>query len=88
MEHDKKESSRTKKIREAKIEDDTFGIKRLLKSGALKASELGDKVGFTQEEEYKDDKPIKKKAGGVIKSSASKRADGVAIKGKTKGRMV
>ena len=88
MEHEKKESSRTKKIREAKIEDDTFGIKRLLKSGALKASELGDKVGFTQEEEYKDDKPIKKKAGGVIKSSASKRADGVAIKGKTKGRMV
>ena len=88
MEHDKKESSRTKKIRDTQIEDDTFGIKRLLKSGALKASELGDKVGFTQEEEYKDDKPIKKKAGGVIKSSASKRADGVAIKGKTKGRMV
>jgi len=31
---------------------------------------------------------ISKKAGGVIKSSASKRADGCAIKGKTKGRMV
>ena len=88
MDNEKKESSRTKKIREAKIEDDTFGIKRLLKSGALKASELGDKVGFTQEEEYKDDKPIKKKAGGVIKSSASKRADGCAKRGKTKGRMV
>jgi len=28
------------------------------------------------------------KAGGVIKSSASKRADGCCIKGKTKGRMV
>jgi hypothetical protein len=54
----------------------------------LKASELGDKVGFTQEEDYKDDKPIKKKAGGMIKSSASKRADGIAKKGKTKGRMV
>ena len=88
MDNEKKESSRTKKIREAKIEDDTFGIKRLLKSGALKASELGDKVGFTQEEEYKDDKPIKKKTGGVIKSSASKRADGCAKRGKTKGRMV
>ena len=88
MDNEKKESSRTKKIREAKIEDDTLGIKRLLRAGALKASELGDKVGFTQEEEYKDDKPIKKKAGGVIKSSASKRADGCAKRGKTKGRMV
>jgi hypothetical protein len=28
------------------------------------------------------------KKGGVVKSSASKRADGIAIKGKTKGRMV
>lgn len=32
---------------------------------------------------------VKKKAkGGTVKSSASKRADGCAIKGKTKGRMV
>jgi hypothetical protein len=28
------------------------------------------------------------KAGGVIKSSASKRADGCAVKGKTRGRMI
>jgi len=28
------------------------------------------------------------KKGGVVKSSASKRADGCAIRGKTKGRMV
>jgi heme oxygenase len=28
------------------------------------------------------------KKGGMVKSSASKRADGIAIKGKTKGRMV
>ena len=88
MADEKKESSRTKKIRDTKIEDDTFGIKQIIKSGALKASELGDKVGFTQEEDYKDDKPIKKKAGGMVKSSASKRADGIAIKGKTRGRMV
>lgn len=88
MADEKKESSRTKKIREAKIEDDTFGIKRVLKAGALKASELGDKVGFTQEDDYKDDKPIKKANGGMVKSSASKRADGCATKGKTRGRMV
>jgi hypothetical protein len=28
------------------------------------------------------------KKGGIVKSSASKRADGIAKKGKTKGRMV
>ena len=59
MDNEKKESSRTKKIRDTQIEDDTLGIKRVLKAGALKASELGDKIGFTQEEEYKDKKPIK-----------------------------
>jgi hypothetical protein len=84
MASETKESSRTKKIREAKIEDDTFGIKSMLRSGALKASQLGDKVGFTQEDEYKDDKkPVKKAKGGYVK-----KADGIAMKGKTKGRMV
>jgi len=33
-------------------------------------------------------RPLKMKNGGVVRSSASKRADGVAIKGKTKGRFV
>jgi len=28
------------------------------------------------------------KKGGVVKSSASKRADGIALRGKTRGRMV
>jgi len=32
--------------------------------------------------------PTKMKKGGVVKSSASKRADGCASKGKTKGRFV
>ena len=83
MDNEKKESSRTKRIRDTQIEDDTLGIKRVLKAGALKASELGDKIGFTQEEEYKDKKPIKKAKGGYVKA-----ADGCAKKGKTKGRMV
>ena len=84
MDNEKKESSRTKKIRDTQIEDDTFGIKRVLKAGALKASELGDKVGFTQEDEYKDNKkPVKKAKGGYVKA-----ADGCAKRGKTKGRMV
>ena len=33
-------------------------------------------------------RPLKMKSGGSVKSSASKRADGCAIRGKTKGRMV
>ena len=32
--------------------------------------------------------PEKKAKGGMIKSSASKRADGCAIKGKTRGKMI
>jgi hypothetical protein len=76
-------SERTKRIEESKIEDDTFGIKKVLRAGALKASQLGDKIGFTQEEEYKDKKPVKKAKGGYVK-----KADGCAKKGKTKGRMV
>ena len=32
-------------------------------------------------------KPIKKAKGGAIKSSASSRGDGIAQRGKTKGRM-
>ncbi len=31
---------------------------------------------------------IGKKKGGSIKSSASKRADGIAMKGKTRGKMI
>ena len=33
-------------------------------------------------------RPLKMKKGGSVKSSASKRADGIAMKGKTKGRFV
>lgn len=83
MSDETKDSTRTKKIREAKIEDDTLGIKKVMKAGALKASELADRIGFTQEDEYKDKEPVKKKAGGSV-SSASKRADGIAIRGKTR----
>jgi hypothetical protein len=41
------------------------------------------------EDESKGKKPTVKKAkGGSVKSSASKRGDGIAQRGKTKGRMV
>jgi hypothetical protein len=83
-----KDSTRTKKIKEAKIEDDFMGIKKGVKYGATKLSELGDRIGFTQEDKYAPKDTVKKASGGMIKSSASKRADGCAVKGKTKGKMV
>jgi hypothetical protein len=48
-----------------------------------------DKVGRESDSEYRretKDKGMKK--GGSVKSSASKRADGIAKKGKTRGKMV
>jgi hypothetical protein len=68
----------------------------MLKKAAVGISRLGDAVGFTQEDKYKGktreevakkSAPEKKRAGGSV-GSASKRADGIAIKGKTRGRMV
>ncbi len=68
----------------------------MLKKAVVGISRLGDAVGFTQEDKYKGktrqeiakkSAPEKKRAGGVV-GSASKRADGCAVKGKTRGRMV
>ncbi len=68
----------------------------MLKKAVVGISRLGDAVGFTQEDKYKGktrqeiakkSAPEKKRAGGVV-GSASKRADGCATKGKTRGRMV
>jgi hypothetical protein len=43
---------------------------------------------FPDTERVPGKKQLKMKKGGMVKSSASKRADGIAMKGKTKGRMV
>jgi hypothetical protein len=84
------ESTRTKMIRETKVDDDMPLVKRAVRAVTLGASKLADKMGFTQEKEYKDkskEELVKKRSGGKV-SSASKRADGCAQKGKTKGRMI
>ncbi len=47
---------------------------------------LRDKI-FGPEKTKQPKEPVKKAKGGSV-SSASKRADGCAIKGKTKGKMV
>lgn len=39
-------------------------------------------------DKIKPSEPVKKAKGGMVRSSASKRADGCAQRGKTKGKMV
>jgi hypothetical protein len=85
------ESTRTKMIRETKVDDDMPLVKRAVRAVTLGASQLADKAGFTQEKEYADkskEQLMKKRAGGTVGSSASKRADGCATKGKTRGKIV
>lgn len=84
-------STRTKMIEEAKVDEDQSGIKSMVKKGAAAASSFLDRLGLKQEKEYegktKEELAIKKRKGGTV-SSASKRADGCAVRGKTRGRMV
>ena len=48
---------------------------------------MRDKIFGPEKPKEKPQEPVKKAKGGMV-GSASKRADGCAIKGKTKGRMV
>jgi hypothetical protein len=47
-----------------------------------------DMDDFAKRAKERAAKKIKMKKGGMIKSSASKRGDGIALRGKTRGRMV
>jgi hypothetical protein len=47
-----------------------------------------DMDDFAKRAKERAAKKIKMKKGGMVKSSASKRADGIVKKGKTRGRMV
>ena len=88
MAEDKKSEGRTAYIEKNMPEG-------MLKKFTLGVSKLADKVGYTQEKEYKgksteelSKKGVEKKRAGGMVGSASKRADGCAIKGKTRGKMV
>ena len=62
---------------------------RLKKANGRGRGSVGGGGGmFPDTERVPGKKQLKMKKGGMVKSSASKRADGVAKKGKTKGRMV
>ena len=84
------DSARTKMLKEAPVDEDMGPIKRMVKSGMVKGSELLDRMGIRQEKEYENktkEELTKKRAGGKIKS-ASSRADGCAQRGKTRGRII
>jgi len=62
----------------------------VLQGGAAKVSNFLDKLGITESKKYEGktaDDLTKKRAGGKV-SSASKRADGCAQRGKTRGKFV
>jgi hypothetical protein len=82
-------SEKTKMIESTKVEDEgRFGIPGMLKKAMVAGSQaedyIRDKLGMKPAEAPS---PVKKAKGGKI-SSASKRADGIAQRGKTRGRMV
>ncbi len=53
------------------------------------SSNVGDLYKRLSAKDVEEDKEkMGMKKGGVVKSSASKRADGIATKGKTRGKMV
>ena len=84
---ERKDSERTRRLKESDIQDDFLGIKKGVRYGFTKMSEGLDRLGFTGEKKDKEEKPPGQKAkGGSV--SASKRADGCAIRGKTRGKMV
>ncbi len=56
---------------------------------AREAMERAEKYAPGMSLDMEDEKPVKKmKKGGMARSSASKRADGIAVKGKTRGKFV
>jgi hypothetical protein len=88
-----KDSTRTKMLKEAAVDADMGPIKRMVKKGAVKGSELLDRMGMTQEKEYggksQEEMAVKKAKGGNVKAyKKGGKIDGCAQRGKTKGRIV
>ena len=83
-----KKTSGNKKMRSAAVREEMMGMMRSGEAPKDMKERL-DKVGRESDDEYRRETKGKgmKKAGGKV-SSASKRADGIAQRGKTKGRMV
>jgi hypothetical protein len=83
-----KKTSGNKKMRSAAVREEMMGMMRSGEAPKDMKERL-DKVGRESDDEYRRETKGKgMKKGGSVKSSASKRADGIAVKGKTRGRMV
>jgi hypothetical protein len=67
-------SERTKKLEEAKIEDDPLYMKRAIRGLGIGMSRMADKVGFTQDE--KKEEPVKKAKGGSVNESKMMKKEG------------
>lgn len=52
------------------------------------ASNVGDLYKRLSSRDIEEEKKKGMKKGGTVKSTASKRADGIATKGKTRGKMI
>jgi hypothetical protein len=73
--------------RSPKYSDSQMDSTRKLLEGQAKAfKQERDKASEDYDKAIDKNKPVKKRSGGKV--SASSRADGCAIRGKTKGRMV
>jgi hypothetical protein len=76
--------------------DDKKGLKRIFDKVEKSRSSSGSRGGMgggggmnpIDLERVPGKRPLKMKKGGSVKSSASKRADGIAKKGKTRGKVV
>jgi hypothetical protein len=82
-----KKTRGNKKMRAAAVRDE---MTSMMRSGEAPKDmkERLDKVGRESDAEYRrETRGMGMKKGGMV-SSASKRADGIAKKGKTRGRMV
>lgn len=90
------DSARTKMIKDAPVGEDMGPVKRLVKAGLTKGSELLDRLGLTQKQEYenktKEEVQVKKRSGGSVKGYKAggyvRAADGCVKRGKTRGKMV
>lgn len=71
-----KDSERTKRIRNTKIDDDFLGIKKGVKAATLAASEFGDRVGYTEDspnmKRIKKEEDLKNLSGAEIVGKRSR----------------
>ena len=82
---ERKDSERTRRLKESKIEDDFLGIKKGARYGFTKLSEGMDRLGFTGEKKEKE--PVKKAKGGMISNERKTSMKKMAMGGMAPSKM-